>query len=179
MPRSPSTAISAPDFSTSTAIKVRNSPIHGRGVFATRAIAEGTCIIEYAGERISWKEACRREGLKAADDFHTFFFGLENGKLIDGGVDGNDARWINHACAPNCEAREEEGRVFIYALRDLARGEELFYDYALILEQRHTPALKRAYQCLCGAPSCRGTMLAPKKKSAAKKEKSEGKAKAA
>jgi len=143
---------------------VRNSRIHGNGVFATRRIAAGTCIIEYEGERISWKEAERRENKKAPDDFHTFFFSIESGKIIDGGVNGNDARWINHACEPNCEAREDDGRVFIYALRDIARGEELNYDYGLIMEQRHTPALKKAYACRCGAPGCRHTLLAPKKR---------------
>ncbi len=143
---------------------VRNSRIHGNGVFATRKIPAGTCIVEYQGERINWKEAVRRENAKPADCFHTFFFSLDSGKIIDGGSQGNDARWINHACEPNCEAREEDGRVFIYALRDIARGEELNYDYGLILEERHTPALKRAYRCLCGAPSCRHTLLAPKRK---------------
>jgi uncharacterized protein len=143
---------------------VRDSRIHGRGVFASRKIPAGTCIVEYEGERISWKEAVRRESAKAADDFHTFFFSLDSGKIIDGGSQGNDARWINHACEPNCEAREEDGRVFIHALRDIRRGEELNYDYGLIMEQRHTPALKRAYACLCGAPTCRHTLLAPKRK---------------
>jgi hypothetical protein len=146
------------------AFKVRSSKIHGNGVFATRKIPAGTCIVEYEGERISWKEAVRRENLKAPDDFHTFFFSLDSGRIIDGGSNGNDARWINHACEPNCEAREEKGRVFIYALRDIARGEELNYDYGLTLDERHTPALKRAYRCLCGAPSCRQTLLAPKKR---------------
>ncbi|RZI44782.1 SET domain-containing protein-lysine N-methyltransferase [Herbaspirillum sp. HC18] len=141
---------------------VKDSRVHGRGVFATRKIPAGTCIIEYQGERINWKEAVRRENKKAPDDFHTFFFSLDSGKIIDGGSQGNDARWINHACEPNCEAREEDGQVFIHALRDIARGEELNYDYGLILEERHTPALKRAYACLCGAPTCRHTMLAPK-----------------
>lgn len=143
---------------------VRHSKIHGNGVFATRKIPQGTCVIEYQGERITWKEAVRRENLKAPDDFHTFFFSLDNGKIIDGGDNGNDARWINHSCEPNCEAQEEDGKVFIYALRDIARGEELYYDYGLIMEERHTPALKRAYRCLCGTPSCRGTLLAPKRK---------------
>lgn len=143
---------------------VRNSRIHGNGVFATRKIAAGACILEYEGERISWKEAVRRENAKAPDDFHTFFFSLDSGKIIDGGSNGNDARWINHACEPNCEAREEDGHVFIYALRDIAQGEELNYDYGLILDERHTPALKRAYACHCGAPACRHTLLAPKRK---------------
>ncbi|HJV87411.1 MAG TPA: SET domain-containing protein-lysine N-methyltransferase [Noviherbaspirillum sp.] len=143
---------------------VRNSRIHGRGVFAARKIPAGTRIVEYEGERISGKEAVKRENAKAPDDFHTFFFSLDNGKIIDGGSQGNDARWINHACAPNCEAREEDGHVFIYSLHDIKRGEELNYDYGLTLDGRHTPALKRAYACLCGAENCRGTLLAPKRK---------------
>ena len=143
---------------------VRDSKVHGKGVFATRKIPAGTRIVEYKGERIDWEETVRRENAKPADSYHTFFFSLEDGRIIDGGVRGSDARWINHACEPNCEAQEEDGRVFIYALRDIARGEELNYDYGLIMEERHTPALKRAYACLCGAASCRHTMLAPKRK---------------
>jgi SET domain-containing protein len=146
---------------------VRDSKIHGKGVFAARRIPAGTRIVEYKGERISTEEADRREAAKPADCFHTFFFSLEDGQIIDGGVRGSDARWINHSCAPNCEAQEDEGRVFIYALRDIRRGEELNYDYGLILEQRHTPAIKRAYGCRCGAPECRGTLLAPKRKTRA------------
>jgi len=146
------------------AFAVKNSRIHGKGVFATRNIPAGACITEYEGERISWKEAVRRENTKAPDDYHTFFFSLDNGKIIDGGSNGNDARWINHSCEPNCEAREEDGRVYIYALRDIKRGEELNYDYGLVLEERHTAALKKAYACLCGAAHCRHTLLAPKKR---------------
>ena len=145
-------------------IVVRRSTVHGNGVFAACNIPAGTRIIEYKGERIDSEEANRRENAKPADSFHTFFFSLEDGRIIDGGKRGSDARWINHACEPNCEAQEENGRVFIYALRHIKRGEELNYDYGLILEQRHTPAIKRAYACLCGAPSCRRTMLAPKRR---------------
>lgn len=146
-------------------IVVRHSRVHGNGVFATRKIPAGEFIIEYKGERITQREADKRAGADPENPFHTFFFSLENGKLIDGGDNGNDARWINHSCEPNCEAREENGQVFIYALRDIRRGEELNYDYGLIIEDRHTPAVKRAYACLCGAAACRGTMLAPKRKS--------------
>ena len=88
---------------------------------------------------------------------------LDGGGVIDANVGGNSARWINHSCAPNCEAREIDGRVFIHALRDLRAGEELFYDYHLSLDERHTPRLKREYACRCGAPDCRGTMLAPRR----------------
>lgn len=145
-------------------IIVHDSPVHGKGVFAARDIPAGTRLVEYKGELITAREAERRENLKPADYFHTFFFSLESGKIIDGGRFGNNARWINHSCEPNCEAREEEGRVFIYSLRDLKADEELNYDYGLILEQRHTPAIKKAYECRCGAKTCRRTLLAPKRR---------------
>jgi SET domain-containing protein len=143
---------------------VRSSPVHGNGVFARRNIPAGSRIIEYQGERITWKEALRRAELKGGPLNHTFFFSLSNGKMIDGGSRGNDARWINHACEPNCEAYEEDGRVFIHALVDIDRGEELSYNYALIFEERHTPAVKRAFVCRCGTLGCTGSMLAPKRR---------------
>jgi hypothetical protein len=144
--------------------RVRNSSIHGKGVFAARKIAAGTRIIEYEGDRITSRQAAKRHDKKDGDPHHTFFFSLESGRVIDGDSNGNDARWINHACDPNCEAIEEDGRVFIYALRDIRRGEELGYDYKLFLEERHTAALKRAFACRCGAPNCRGTMLISKRR---------------
>ena len=151
--------------------KVERSPVHGNGVFATRKIEAGERIIEYTGERIDWPEALRRTDAGDGPVNHTFYFSLDDGQVIDGGSHGNDARWINHACEPNCEAYEEDGRVFIHALMDIEAGEELNYNYALVYEARHTPALKRAFLCLCGTPGCLGTMLAPKKrKSRAKRE---------
>ena len=77
--------------------------------------------------------------------------------------DSTDERWINHACTPNCEADEVDGRIFIKALADIAPGEELFYDYGLVLDERYTPKLKKQFECRCGSPHCRGTMLAPKR----------------
>ena len=146
-------------------IRVKHSKVHGQGVFATRKIPAGTEIIEYQGKRITEKQADKRFGMDPENPHHTFFFSLESGKLIDGGDQGNDARWINHACDPNCEAKEEKGRVFIHALRDIRRGEELCYDYGLIIDQRMTKKLKADYECRCGSPQCRGTMLAIKKRS--------------
>jgi hypothetical protein len=144
---------------------VKTSRIHGRGVYAKRKIAKGERIIEYKGERISWREADRRPPSDPKDPNHTFFFALDDGKrVIDAKVRGNAARWINHSCDPNCETEEEEGRVFIQALRDIRRGEELFYDYGLITDERITPTLKLDYRCLCGAKDCRGTMLALRKR---------------
>ena len=149
---------------SSAPCEVRRSPIHGNGVFATRSIEPGERIIEYTGRRIDWPEALRRTAAANGPVNHTFYFSLDDGNVIDGGDHGNDARWINHACEPNCEAYEEDGRVFIHALHEIAPGEELNYNYALVFEERHTAAVKRAFACLCGAPGCTGTMLAPKKR---------------
>ena len=143
--------------------EVRSSPVHGKGVFARRPIATGSRILEYRGERIAWEEALRRHPHDPAQPHHTFYFSLDDGRVIDANVGGNSARWINHACAPNCEARQEGEQVYIHALRDIAPGEELFYDYRLSLDARYTPKLKRDYVCRCGADTCRGTMLAPKR----------------
>jgi SET domain-containing protein len=144
--------------------EVRRSPVHGNGVFAMRPIEAGARIIEYRGERISWDQATRRAEERGGPVNHTFYFSLADGRIIDGGKRGNDARWINHACEPNCEAYEEDGRVYIHAMHDIDEGEELNYNYALIYDERHTSALKRLFACRCGAPSCNGTMLAPKKR---------------
>ena len=152
-------------------IKVRHSRIHGNGVFAARKIPAGTRIIEYRGKRITEKQAEKRFGQDPDNPHHTFFFSLDNGRLIDGGDEGNDARWINHACEPNCEAQEEKGRVYIHALRDIRGGEELSYDYGLIIGERLTKSVKAAYACHCGAVECRGTMLAMKKNTPKKSPK--------
>jgi hypothetical protein len=151
---------------------LRTSKIHGTGVYAARKIPAGTRIFEYVGEIISADEADRRHPVNPDDPFHTFFFALSNGTVIDGNVGGNDAKWINHSCEPNCETEESDDfRVFIVALRDIARGEELYYDYGLVLDERLTKTVKEQYRCLCGTPSCRGTMLALKRRrpAAAKK----------
>ncbi len=161
---------SSTELLAETYIKVRHSKIHGNGVFAARKIPAGARIIEYQGKRITEKQAEKRFGLDPDNPHHTFFFSLESGKLIDGGDEGNDARWINHSCEPNCEAQEEKGRVFIHAMRDIMRGEELNYDYGLVIDEKMSKALKKAYECRCGNPDCRGTMLAVKKKSAKKKK---------
>ncbi len=152
---------------------VKPSTLHGMGVYAARKIPAGTRIIEYTGRRITAEQADALYPVDPDDPFHTFFFSTSSGKVIDGGNHGNDARWINHSCEPNCQAQENERgtRVTIIALRDIARGEELFYDYGLVLDGRITPTLKRQYRCLCGTPGCRGTMLALPKPRRAKNRK--------
>jgi SET domain-containing protein len=140
-------------------IVVRRSSIHGKGVFATTYIPAGTRLIEYKGERISDEDS---EYLYT-ETTHTFLFMLENNEVIDGSRRGNNARWINHSCEPNCEASEEDGRVFIDALSNLEAGDEITIDYNLYLEARYTAALKRQYACGCGTEQCRGTLLATKR----------------
>ncbi|MES2300100.1 MAG: SET domain-containing protein-lysine N-methyltransferase [Pseudomonadota bacterium] len=144
------------------AYRVQRSIVHGDGVFATRDIPAGERIIEYRGERISEELMNERAKLRGGPINHTFFFSLSDGNVIDGGAGGNAARLINHSCEPNCEAFEEDGRVFIYASCNIASGDELSYSYPLIYEGRHTAQIKAAFPCRCGAPTCSGTMLAPK-----------------
>ena len=139
---------------------VRRSAMHGKGAFAARPIDDGERIIEYAGERITPDEMHRRY---PGDTPHTFCFLSDDDVVVDAGVNGNAARWINHGCDPNCDVVVDQGRLWIEAIRDIAAGEELCYDYALTLAERHTPAAKRRFPCHCGSPRCRGTMLARKR----------------
>ncbi|MFL6663735.1 MAG: SET domain-containing protein [Rhizobacter sp.] len=144
-------------------IQVRRSGVHGKGVFALAPIPKGEVIIEYKGEIITWPQAQRRHPHDPTDPNHTFYFHVDDKRVIDAAYGGNAARWINHACEPNCEADEVDGRIFIKSLRALKPGEELFYDYGLIIDDRYTPKLKKQYECRCGSKRCRGTMLAPKR----------------
>ncbi len=149
--------------SSARRIQVRRSGIHGRGVFALCAIAKGETVIEYVGEIITWEEAQSRHPHDPNDPNHTFYFHVDAERVIDAKKGGNSSRWINHSCDGNCEADEVDGRVFIKATRDIAPGEELHYDYGLIIEERYTAKLKAQYPCWCGSQRCRGTLLAPKR----------------
>jgi uncharacterized protein len=150
---------------TAKLIEARNSPIHGRGVFALAAIKAGQRIVEYKGNIISDAVAEKLYGDAHAEGVqnHTFLFSISGGKNIDATPINTVAKWINHSCEPNCEASEEEGRVFVEALRDIAAGEELAYDYNIVLETRHTAKQKARFKCLCGSKKCRGTLLANKR----------------
>lgn len=143
---------------------VRRSAIQGRGGFASRDIRRGERIVEYKGERISWKEADRRYEDDRMGRHHTFLFAVTSRTVIDGGVQGNDARFINHSCAPNCEAVDDGGRIFIEAMRPIAAGDELFYDYAYARDESTTDEDEALYVCRCGSPKCRGTILEPRKR---------------
>lgn len=164
--------------SDSRRIQTRRSGVHGKGVFALTDIAEGETLIEYIGEVITWKEALRRHPHDPTDPNHTFYFHIDETHVIDAKYGGNSSRWINHSCKPSCEPDEVDGRVFIKALRDIKAGEELNYDYGLVIDAPMTPELKLEYPCWCGAKKCRGTLLSstsefpkdekPKAKKAAK-----------
>ena len=148
---------------TKRPFEARESKIQGRGVFATRAIPAGTRLIEYVGEVVSDEEADRRYPFEDDERHHTFLFRLESGNAIDAAPSRSIAKYINHSCDPNAEAVEEDGRIFIDALRDIRPGEELAYDYNYVLDEPHTAANKRLYPCNCGAKNCRGTILANKR----------------
>jgi len=164
-------------------IQVRRSGVHGKGVFALQDLAEGETLIEYVGEVISWEEAQDRHPHDPNDPNHTFYFHVNEDKVIDALHGGNSSRWINHSCDPNCEADEENDRIFIKALRNIQAGEELNYDYGLIIDEPYTPELLAEYPCWCGAKNCRGTLLSPKDredtpKIPSQKKKKKAKAKA-
>ena len=144
--------------------KMYQSKIHGRGVIATRDIPAGEKLLEYVGEIITPGEADRRYPFDEEKPHHTFLFSVNNRKIIDASRKGNVARWINHSCDPNCEAIIEKGRVFIYSLRDIKKGEELAYDYWFVLDEPHTKKMKALYPCRCGSKKCRGTILADRQK---------------
>jgi uncharacterized protein len=144
--------------------RVRRSRVHGMGVFALRRIRKGTRIVEYLGERVSHKEADRRYEQKTANDNHTFLFIVDRGVVIDAGVNGNDARFINHGCEPNCESVTEERRVYIEAIRTIQPGEELKYDYSIGRSRDDPPDVDEVFACRCAADKCRGTMLWPAKR---------------
>jgi uncharacterized protein len=159
-------------------ILVRDSAVHGRGVFATRRIEKGERIVEYLGERVSHDEADRRYEVKDDNDSHTFLFIVDSKTVIDAGTDGNDARFFNHSCDPNCESVVEKRRVFIEALRTIAPGEEMTYDYQIYRDHDDPENIDEIFACRCGFANCRGTMLWPpepkkkkRSKSAAKKKK--------
>ena len=168
--------------STTLPFEIRESPVHGRGAFATRRIPAVARVGEYTGERISTAAADARYDDDQIESHHTFLFAVDARTVIDATRDGGDVRFINHSCEPSCEAQVDKKRIFIVALRDIAAGEELFYDYALQREEEAGPEWKQLYVCRCGATSCRGTLLRapepkPKRRLAARVRKAAAPAK--
>ena len=143
----------------------RPSPRHGWGVFTTVPIRAHALVVEYAGELITHAEAARRYPAEASGSSpeHTFVLQLDDSRVIDANVGGNIARYINHSCAPNVEPIAIGEAMWLVALREIAPGEELGYDYAIELDARHTPSARRRFPCACGAATCRGTLLRAKR----------------
>jgi SET domain-containing protein len=142
--------------------EVRQSSIQGKGAFATRNIRKGTRLIEYVGQRITWRTADKRYDDEKMGRHHTFLFTVDDKTVIDAAVGGNDARFLNHSCDGNCEAITERKRIFIEARKTIKAGEELLYDYQYERTEDHTEEDEKFYACRCGSPRCRGSILAPK-----------------
>jgi len=142
--------------------EIRPSPTQGLGAFATRRIRNGTRLIEYTGERLTPADADARYP-ENGRRHHTFLFAIDDGIVIDAAVGGNEARYINHSCDPNCDAVIDDDRIWVEALRRIEGGEELTYDYAYELDGAHTPEMKARYPCVCGSVGCRGTILVEKR----------------
>lgn len=165
-------------------IAARLSPIHGNGVFATELIKKGERVVRYKGVLRTHDEVDEMYG-EEDENGHTFLFTLNDDYVIDANEEGNIARWINHSCDPNCESMIEENangkshkdKVFIEAMRDIKPGEELTYNYGIVLDEPYTKELKKLWGCKCGCEDCTGTMLQPKPKKA-KAEKAKAKKKA-
>lgn len=148
--------------SQSPLFEIRSSPIAGSGAFALRPIPARTRLIEYTGERVSHEVAdARYADEEASGNTHTVLFTVDENTVIDAGVDGNEARFFNHACAPNCQSRIIRKRVYLETLRDIEPGEELTYDYEIPREGEDDETARRKWPCFCGAPTCRGTLLLP------------------
>jgi uncharacterized protein len=127
------------------AIVIRPSRIHAAGVFTTAPIRKGTRVVEYLGPRLTPEQA--NELYDGAP--RTYLYGLEGGKTV---IDGEGmGAFLNHSCDPNCEVDEIKNRVWILAIRNIAAGEELLWDYNLYDDDDPAP-------CHCGSPKCRGTM---------------------
>jgi SET domain-containing protein len=142
--------------------EIRESPIAGKGAFALEPIPAWTRLIEYTGERVSHDVAdARYEEEESAGNTHTVLFSVDDKIVIDAAVGGNDARFFNHSCAPNCQSRIVRKRVYLETIKDIEPGEELTYDYEIPNEGETEETARRKWPCHCGAPHCRGTLLLP------------------
>ena len=149
--------------------EVRNSRVHGRGVFALRKIRKGTTVVEYLGDVITNDEADTRYEDKDPRDNHTFLFTVDSKHVIDAGRNGNEARFINHGCDPNCQSTGVRKQIWIEAIRTIQPGEELSYDYQITRDKTDPPDADKIFACRCGAANCRGSMLEPRKRPRKKK----------
>ena len=135
------------------------SPIHGTGGFARTDLARGTLVIEYVGRKIS-----KQKSIEICRGGNEYVFSVDEETDLDGNVEWNPARFLNHSCAPNCEAELLDGKIWIVALRDIQAGEEITFDYGYDLEDY------RDHPCACGASECVGYIVAGELRSLVKKK---------
>lgn len=140
----------------------KDSPVHGKGLFAKKSIPRGTRIIEYAGKRVLKKDLITDlvKGLSSL----VYIMNINEATVVDAERNGNDARFINHSCSPNCIVYFFDEVPYIYSLREIKTGEELSFDYHLYIESKDKELTeqqeKEFFPCYCGAAICRGTLLA-------------------
>jgi len=142
-------------------IEVKESKLHGKGVFARKRIEKGSRIIRYKGKKITNEEGAERYDESNMKRHHTFLFCLDDDYCLDGGEKGNEARFINHSCNPNCEAVQEGNKIYIDAIKNIPKEKELTFDYSLYSDGDLPKNWKKFYACGCGSKLCRGVMLAP------------------
>jgi uncharacterized protein len=130
-------------------LRFHSSPIHGLGAFAKQTVPDGARLIEYIGEKLD-----RAESLRRCQESNEYIFALNDKEDLDGNVEWNPARFINHSCAPNSEAVLENGRIWLLATRRIAAGEEITFNYGYDLEDY------RDYPCHCASPDCVGFIVA-------------------
>ncbi len=137
------------NFAKAEFLLFKSSPIHGTGGFARADIPSGARVIEYVGDIIS-----KQESLARCERSNEYIFAIDEEHDLDGNVDWNPARFLNHSCEPNCEAQFLEGRIWIVAIRDVRAGEELTFNYSYdLIDYREHP-------CRCGAKACVGYIVA-------------------
>lgn len=139
-------------------IEVRESEIHGTGIFAAMDIPKGAKVIEYVGARVTKKQAekiadAQFEKGESGCEGHVYLFELNSRYDINGNVEWNTAKWINHSCDPNCETENDDDEIWIVALRDIKKGEELSYNYGYEFENYDE------HLCRCGTPNCVGYII--------------------
>ena len=183
IPKSPTKRVkesAAPKPTTSPYCEPQGSAIHQQGLFASKKIPKNAEIIEYVGEKISTKEGDRRaidlaDEREGTGDASVYMFILDDDHDVDGNVPHNTAKLINHGCDPNCEAQIIDDEIWIVALKEIKKGDELTFDYGFELDHYED------HPCRCGIPKCIGYIVSrdywpklqaklAKKKAAAKKK---------
>ena len=151
-------------------VKVRKSGIHNKGVFAKRDIPKGARVIEYVGEKITKKESDKRADRvieehkrKEKKKGSVYIFTLNKKYDLDGYPKYNTARWINHSCDPNCETINIDDHIWIIAIKDIKKGEEISYDYGYSLDDFEE------HPCRCGSENCVGYIVDEKHRAKLKK----------